>query len=152
METEKTLALLGMIRCVELVQHTYHLEVMGDYSDHLLLGEVYESLDELYDSVAERSICLYGKSSIDRDGVFRYMNMSMELVNKTIQEKKCSDEMECALTTQTLLLDIYKEYYSALEENWSKEVIGFANVLQDHIDLIETQIYKLTARCCKLNS
>jgi DNA-binding ferritin-like protein len=150
METEKTLNLLGTIRCVELIQHTYHLEVMGDYSDHLLLGEIYDSLDELYDSLAERFVCLYGKSSIDKIGVLEYMNMIMQAASKRIEEKKCSDEMECSLEVQSLLLDVYKEYYSLLEENWSKEVIGLANLLQDHIDLIETQIYKLSARCCKL--
>ena len=77
METEKTLALLGMIRCVELVQHTYHLEVMGDYSDHLLLGEIYESYVDHFDAFAEKGIITYGEELVAVESIMKMQMMSI---------------------------------------------------------------------------
>ena len=146
MEIEKALNLLGTIKGVELVEHTYHLEVMGDYSDHLLLGEIYDSMDELYDSLAERFVCLYGKSSINEMKVLEEMSDAM----RTLSENNADDTMIRACNALNFLLETYRDYFNFLEENWSKDIIGLANMVQDQIDMLEGQYYKLLARCCQL--
>lgn len=146
MEIEKALNLLGTIKGVELAQHTYHLEVMGDYSDHLLLGEIYDSMDELYDSLAERFVCLYGKSSINQMKVLEEMSDAM----RTLSENNADDTMIRACNASNFLLETYRDYFNFLEENWSKDIIGLANMVQDQIDMLEGQHYKLLARCCQL--
>lgn len=118
--------LVILFKALKLYAHAGHNLFCGPtfFSDHKMLGKLYEDYDETYDSLVERVIGLYGKDSIDLlqiqiSSVDLLKSLPLNVDNKQMfviilqQEKKVCDHIKKLINvegvtegTKNMLADI----------------------------------------------
>ena len=139
MSMESYQYILGAFKCAELYQHFNHLIAKGDYSDHLLLGEIYETYLDRFDSFAEKGIVTYGDQLVAIDGI-----MKMEMMCYK-QQTPGQDAIQNALAMEKHILMELTELYNELKSN-DELSLGLDDLIMATCSDIERNIYLLTQR------
>ncbi len=105
----------------KIATHIRHLMFTGDLSNHELLGDLYEMHDDNFDSIAEKTIAMYG--SID--------------VN-FVSEMPSDFSLAAVLVELKLLVLMMQDFFESCDD------LGVQNMIQDAIDLYQGFIYKMT--------
>lgn len=140
MSMESYQYVLGAFKCAEIYQHLNHLVVKGDYSDHLLLGEIYKSYVDRFDSFAEKGIVLYGDELVSVDVM---MEMQMECY------RRCGvsgDVIKDALMMEMHVLRELTELYGELKGS-EELTLGLDDLIMSTCSDIEKNVYLLMQRC-----
>ena len=140
MSMELYQSVLGAFKCVELFQHLNHLRVRGDYSDHLLLGEIYRSYVDRFDAFAEKGIVIWGEELV-----------SMEVLMERQWEcyRGCGismDIMSGALRMEMYMLRKLTELYGELQVS-GELTLGLDDLIMSTCSEIEGNVYLLLQRC-----
>jgi DNA-binding ferritin-like protein len=134
--------LLAMLRAVQIVHHTAHWQVRGEefYGDHLLFERLYSSIDDEFDTLAEKIVAMYGSDAVGAaDQIKRIANVVERACDTTSDLHKRSLMVEEGL--QTVL--------EAVRDHMRKEnalSMGMDNFLQGLGDKHETAVYLLQQR------
>ncbi len=140
MSMELYQSVLGAFKCAELLQHVNHLRVRGDYSDHLLLGKIYESYVGRFDAFAEKGIVMWGEELV-----------SMEVMMAKQMEcyRRCGlsvDVMQGALGMEMHVLRELTELYGMLQGS-GELTLGLDDLIMSTCSEIEENVYLLMQRC-----
>lgn len=139
MSMESYQYILGAFKCAELYQHFNHLTAKGDYSDHLLLGEIYESYVDHFDSFAEKGIVTYGEELVAMDGILKMQMMCYK------QQTPGQNAIQNALAMEKHILGELTELYDELKEAGELS-LGLDDLIMSTCSGIERNIYLLTQR------
>lgn len=139
MSMESYQYILGAFKCAELMHHHAHLTAKGDYSDHLLLGEIYESYVDHFDAFAEKGIITYGEELVAVEGIMKMQMMCYK------QQTPGQDAISNALAMEKHILGELTELYKELDD--SEEMsLGLDDLIMSTCSGIERNIYLLTQR------
>lgn len=139
MSMESYQYILGAFKCAELMHHHAHLIAKGDYSDHLLLGEIYESYVDHFDAFAEKGIITYGEELVAVEGIMKMQMMCYK------QQTPSQDAIQNALAMEKHILGELTELYKELDD--SEEMsLGLDDLIMSTCSGIERNIYLLTQR------
>ncbi len=139
MSMESYQYILGAFKCAELLHHHSHLVAKGDYSDHLLLGEIYESYVDHFDSFAEKGIITYGEQLVAVDGILKMQMMCYK------QQTLGQDAIQNALAMEKHILMELTELYNELKGT-EELSLGLDDLIMATCSGIERNIYLLTQR------
>jgi DNA-binding ferritin-like protein len=139
MSMESYQYILGAFKCAELLHHHSHLVVKGDYSDHLLLGELYSAYVEHFDSFAEKGIITYGEQLVAVDGILKMQMMCYK------QQTLGQDAIQNALAMEKHILMELTELYNELKGT-EELSLGLDDLIMATCSGIERNIYLLTQR------
>jgi DNA-binding ferritin-like protein len=131
--------ILGAFKCAELLHHHSHLVVKGDYSDHLLLGELYSAYVEHFDSFAEKGIVTYGEELVAVDGILKMQMMCYK------QQTLGQNAIQNALAMEKHILMELTELYNELKGT-EELSLGLDDLIMATCSGIERNIYLLTQR------
>jgi DNA-binding ferritin-like protein len=131
--------ILGAFKCAELMHHHAHLTAKGDYSDHLLLGEIYESYVDHFDAFAEKGIITYGEELVNVEAIMKMQMMCYK------QQTPGQNAIQNALAMEKHILGELTELYKELDD--SEEMsLGLDDLIMSTCSGIERNIYLLTQR------
>ena len=139
MSMESYQYILGAFKCAELLHHHSHLVVKGDYSDHLLLGELYSAYVEHFDSFAEKGIITYGEELVAVDGILKMQMMCYK------QQTLGQNAIQNALAMEKHILMELTELYNELKGT-EELSLGLDDLIMATCSSIERNIYLLTQR------
>jgi len=139
MSMESYQYILGAFKCAELLHHHSHLVVKGDYSDHLLLGELYSAYVEHFDSFAEKGIVTYGEELVAVDGILKMQMMCYK------QQTLGQNAIQNALAMEKHILMELTELYNELKGT-EELSLGLDDLIMATCSGIERNIYLLTQR------
>lgn len=139
MSMESYQYILGAFKCAELMHHHAHLTAKGDYSDHLLLGEIYESYVDHFDAFAEKGIITYGEELVAVEGIMKMQMMCYK------EQTPGQNAIQNALAMEKHILAELTELYKELDD--SEEMsLGLDDLIMSTCSGIERNIYLLTQR------
>lgn len=139
MSMESYQYILGAFKCAELMHHHAHLTAKGDYSDHLLLGEIYESYVDHFDAFAEKGIITYGEELVAVESIMKMQMMCYK------QQTPGQNAIQNALAMEKHILGELTELYKELDD--SEEMsLGLDDLIMSTCSGIERNIYLLTQR------
>jgi len=139
MSMESYQYILGAFKCAELMHHHAHLTAKGDYSDHLLLGEIYESYVDHFDAFAEKGIITYGEELVAVEAIMKMQMMCYK------QQTPGQNAIQNALAMEKHILGELTELYKELDD--SEEMsLGLDDLIMSTCSGIERNIYLLTQR------
>lgn len=139
MSMESYQYILGAFKCAELMHHHAHLTAKGDYSDHLLLGEIYESYVDHFDAFAEKGIITYGEQLVTVEAIMKMQMMCYQ------QQTPGQNAIQNALAMEKHILMELTELYNELDD--TKEMtLGLDDLIMSTCSGIERNIYLLTQR------
>lgn len=139
MSMESYQYILGAFKCAELMHHHAHLTAKGDYSDHLLLGEIYESYVDHFDAFAEKGIITYGEELVAVEDIMKMQMMCYK------QQTPGQNAIQNALAMEKHILMELTELYNELDD--TKEMsLGLDDLIMSTCSGIERNIYLLTQR------
>lgn len=139
MSMESYQYILGAFKCAELMHHHAHLTAKGDYSDHLLLGEIYESYVDHFDAFAEKGIITYGEELVNVEAIMKMQMMCYK------QQTPGQNAIQNALAMEKHILGELTELYKELDD--SEEMsLGLDDLIMSTCSGIERNIYLLTQR------
>jgi DNA-binding ferritin-like protein len=139
MSMESYQYILGAFKCAELMHHHAHLTAKGDYSDHLLLGEIYESYVDHFDAFAEKGIITYGEGLVAVEAIMKMQVMCYQ------QQTPGQNAIQNALAMEKHILMELTELYNELDD--TKEMtLGLDDLIMSTCSGIERNIYLLTQR------
>lgn len=139
MSMESYQYILGAFKCAELMHHHAHLTAKGDYSDHLLLGEIYESYVDHFDAFAEKGIITYGEELVAVESIMKMQMMCYK------QQTPGQNAIQNALAMEKHILSELTELYKELDD--SEEMsLGLDDLIMSTCSGIERNIYLLTQR------
>lgn len=139
MSMESYQYILGAFKCAELMHHHAHLTAKGDHSDHLLLGEIYESYVDHFDAFAEKGIITYGDELVAVESI---MKMQMMCYN---QQTPGQNAIQNALAMEKHILMELTELYNELKGT-EELSLGLDDLIMATCNGIERNIYLLTQR------
>lgn len=140
MSMELYQSVLGAFKCAEMLQHVNHLVVRGDYSDHLLLGKIYESYVGRFDAFAEKGIVIWGEELVA---------VEVMLARQLECYRRCGvlgDVMSRALRMEMHVLRELTELYGALQGS-GELTLGLDDLIMSTCSEIEENVYLLLQRC-----
>ena len=139
MSMESYQYILGAFKCAELMHHHAHLTAKGDYSDHLLLGEIYESYVDHFDDFEEKGIITYGEELVAVEGIMKMQMMCYK------EQTPGQNAIQNALAMEKHILAELTELYKELDD--SEEMsLGLDDLIMSTCSGIERNIYLLTQR------
>lgn len=139
MSMESYQYILGAFKCAELMHHHAHLIAKGDYSDHLLLGEIYESYVDHFDAFAEKGIITYGEELVAVESIMKMQMMCYK------QQTPGQNAIQNALAMEKHILGELTELYDELKAA-SELSLGLDDLIMSTCSGIERNIYLLTQR------
>jgi len=131
--------LLGAFKCAELIHHRNHLIAKGNYSDHLLLGEIYESYTKYFDSFAEKGIVIYGEEVVNLEIILKMQMMCYQNQNVT------TDAIKTSLSIEEYIVSELDELYEELKQS-ENLTLGLDDLIMSTSSEVEDNIYLLTQR------
>lgn len=105
----------------KIATHIRHLMFTGDLSNHELLGALYEMHDDNFDSLAEKTIAMYGIFDVN-----------------FVSEMPSDFSLAAVLVELKLLVLMMQDFFESCDD------LGVQNMIQDAIDLYQGFIYKMT--------
>ncbi len=139
MSMESYQYILGAFKCAELMHHHAHLTAKGDYSDHLLLGEIYESYVDHFDAFAEKGIITYGEELVTVEAIMKMQMMCYK------QQTPGQNAIQNALAMEKHILMELTELYNELKGT-EELSLGLDDLIMATCSGIERNIYLLTQR------
>ena len=139
MSMESYQYILGAFKCAELMHHHAHLVAKGDYSDHLLLGEIYTSYVDMFDSFAEKGIITYGDELVAVEAIMKMQMMCYK------QQTPGQNAIQNALSMEKHILMELTELYNELKGT-EELSLGLDDLIMATCSGIERNIYLLTQR------
>jgi len=133
--------LLATLRAAQWIHWTGHWQVKGEpyYGDHLLLERLYEGLNDEIDTLAEKTVAMYGTGSVDPvdqavlfSGIVQ--NLSME-----------KNPILRSLNTEQKLVAMLEETFKALEATGQLS-LGLNDFIAATANSHETYVYLLQQR------
>jgi DNA-binding ferritin-like protein len=127
-----------LLKTENLVAHSFHNLVKGVsfVGDHKLFGQIYEELEEAFDSVVERDIGL-GESDFDMGAILKAAGEAASRYDGT---DMAADEM-CAV-----LLGMERSIQAECEVVNKTATLGTQNLVAQLADDSERRVYKLRQR------
>lgn len=134
--------LLSKLNALSKLHQFFHWKASGEifYQDHLLAERLYDEVDGVIDSIAEKAVGLFGQDSID-------LEKDAKIVHETLAEWK-------SLATTTSLPElsfvateeVINLIYELKDQLGDKLTGGLSGALDNIADTLETHIYLLQQR------
>ena len=135
-------SLLSHIRALASLEQHFHWKASGDnyFGDHMLFDRLYNETNDLLDSIAEKSVGLFGADSID-------VIEDAALTQKLLTQWK-SDEQSPSIVAQAAVKFVVAFITSGAKElrESGKMSEGLENLIQGVADKLESHIYLLQQR------
>ena len=135
--------LLSFIRALELYYHTAHVSVKNTvfYSDHELLGRLYDSVGSHLDALMEKSVGITGSTQEI------HLPSTLQLVFNKISKLPYDAKENSIYFTAALSLE--QGLLAYIMKTESTQSVGVRNLLGDIADSSENRVYLLKQRTTK---
>lgn len=135
--------LLAMLRAAQIVHHNAHWQTSGPsfVGDHSLFAELYEAIDDEYDTLAEKMIVMCGVDCVD---AVPQLKLITTVVTRAVDAT--ADLPKRSLMIEEGLQTVLEAVRDLLKKEGELD-IGMDNFLQGLADSHQTAVYKLTQRC-----
>jgi hypothetical protein len=142
-------ATLALMRAASLIHQTHHWQTRGQsyYGDHLLFERLYNDSQGMIDSLAERSVSLFGYHVVDANVQTAAIGEFVAHIYGTREEQLTGSESypRVSLQAELLMLLLLKMVYEATNSE-GKLSLGMDNLLQGVADNHEQFVYLLQQR------
>lgn len=129
--------LLAALNAASFVHHTNHWQSKGKnfYGNHLLLGRIYESIEDEYDTLGEKLVAYFDEEAVNQVKIINRTKFWVEQWNK-------GDVIEKSIKVEEDLQKLYQKVYDYLKSKKDLS-LGLDDYLMASANAHETNLYLL---------